>query len=197
MAFLQLFQNAVQTSFLLRWTLANTVGWSLGLLLGLLLGAPLGQWLGTPLLALLLSGALAGLVVGTCQYWALRAIVSRRWPLYSLVGGVLGAFPALLLGFTLLLGWPLGMALMGAGFAGVLAAAQCLVPSVKPDVAFLRTHAGGWLAFNMLAGGLCGAASVLAALPILPLVCSAGPPLFGLVTGLLLVRVILPENARA
>jgi hypothetical protein len=176
--------DALQHYFLLRWILANAAGWSLGLLLALTLGAGLGQWFGLPLLSLILSGTLAGVIVGAFQRLALRGVreLPRRWLWMSALGGMLGAFPAFLLSFTLLFGWAVGIAFMGAAFAGILSALQCTTPNAP--------HAGWWISANLLGGALCGACSVVAALPILPLVCSAGPPLFGLVTGLALMHVL-------
>jgi hypothetical protein len=47
-----------------------------------------------------------------------------------------------------------------------------------------------WITVNACAGCVCGAASVIAALPAVPLACSAGPPLFGLITGLVIARTL-------
>lgn len=170
--------------FLLRWTLANAAGWSLGLLFALTIGASVGEWLKLPLLSLILSGTIAGVVVGAFQHLALRGEVTRRWIGFSALGGLIGAFPAFVLSFTLLLRWELGAALMGSAFAAVLASLQCaaLSENMPPPAA--------WIVTNAFAGCLCGACSVVAALPIVPLVCSAGPPLFGLITGLVIVRAL-------
>ncbi|MFN8374940.1 MAG: hypothetical protein U0694_18950 [Anaerolineae bacterium] len=185
---LQYTREILTRHFLLRWTLANALGWALGLLLALTLGVSLGQWLGMPLLSLILSGTLAGVVVGAFQRLALRGEVTQRWVSMSALGGLIGAFPAFVLSFTLLLRWELGAALMGSAFAAVLAAVQCAARSdrMPPPAA--------WIVTNAFAGCLCGACSVVAALPILPLICSAGPPLFGLITGLLIVRALRDDS---
>ena len=79
----------------------------MGLLLALTLGASIGQWLGLPLLSLILSGTIAGVIVGAFQHLALRGEVTRRWIGFSALGGLIGAFPAFVISFTLLLRWEL------------------------------------------------------------------------------------------
>ena len=67
-------RRRLRASFLLRWVLANMVGWSIGLYLS--------AWsLSTPVLCL--GGAFAGICVGVAQWWALRTPPPNPLPVYG------------------------------------------------------------------------------------------------------------------
>jgi len=156
------------SNFLLRWTLANTLGWPAGFVLGALLARA-----DTPL-ALVLAGGLAGAVAGLMQQIALRGagLSARCWWLWTAVGvaaGTVAAFFAGLLvaGLALLLGsWLPLLAAVGAILGASAGAAQ----------ARYLPQPGRWIAVNALAGLLGGVLTLL------------GPLVFGLLTGLALRR---------
>lgn len=160
--------------FLLRWTLANLVGWALGLYLGSLFLSIIGSILGV-----LVGGAVAGGVVGAAQWLTLRPD-DRRWLLVSALGGGLAALPAYLSGITLIAGPGVGYFIVGAVYGAIFGAAQWLA---------WRTDAGWWIGINALAGGLCGCLT-LGFNPLgLPVICSPGPVVFGLLTGCVVLRL--------
>lgn len=162
--------------FLARWTLANIFGWSVGLYLGGALLSILGGIIGA-----IAGGALAGAAVGCAQWLALRRKSDKahpRWPLVSALGGGLATLPAYLSGITLLAGPQVGYFVVGAVYGAIFGTLQMLV--------LRRAFADGgawWVGANLLAGGLCGCLTMTASLPGLPLLCSPGPALFGLITG--------------
>lgn len=178
--------DALHRRFMLRWVLANMLGWTLALA-GVLIGSRLGQWIGSafacaPLIALLLAGALAGAAVGACQAWALRGTGEiRQFALWSALGGALGVLPVFLLSAALLLNVGVGGALIGAAYAGILAALQTR--------RFTGDFAPVWIIACVLSGSLCGALST--ALPLI------GPLVFGLITGWALLRFAQPDSANA
>lgn len=163
-------------AFLLRWTLANMLGWSLGLYAGGALLSVLGGIGGA-----LAGGALAGAVVGAAQWLALRYAQEHadpRWALVSAAGGGLAVLPAYLSGVTLLAGPQVGYFIVGAVYGGIFGGLQAAL--VWRDWA---AGSGLWLAGNIIAGGLCGCLMMTASLPGLPVICSPGPVVFGLLTG--------------
>lgn len=164
------------THFLPRWVLANVAGWALGLWLGAALLALLGGLAGAAI-----SGVLAGLVVGGAQWLVLRqqvSWISLRWVWWSALGGGLAFLPAYLAGVALVAGPHIGYFVVGAVYGGIFGAAQWLVLRDAHD-----EWAGLWIMANLLAGGLCGCLTMTLTPAGLPLLCSPGPPLFGIITG--------------
>lgn len=167
---------AFQQSFLLRWTLANIIGWTIGLYVA--------AWgLVTPVICL--SGAAAGVVVGLAQWFVLRPVyaVRRDWVLWSVVGGVLGAVPAVLMGALLVLGAGAAAAGFGAAFGLALGVGQW-VALRRPE------RAGVWLLANAAGGAACGLLSVTTFINGLPLGLLLGSALFGGFTGWALERLL-------
>lgn len=166
-------------AFLLRWTLANMLGWSLGLYLGGALLSIVGGIGGA-----LAGGSVAGAVVGAAQWWVLHQEASALkpyWALVSALGGGLAVLPAYLSGVTLIAGPQVGYFIVGAVYGGVFGGLQAALLWRALD-----DYAGWWIAGNVLAGGLCGCLTMTASLPGLPVICSPGPVVFGLLTGWIL-----------
>lgn len=180
----------IRAHFLLRWTLANMLGWSVGLYAGSGLAASLGDIGAVSALALLPGGALAGAVAGGVQSLALTqppdalpadlpTDLSRRWIIYSALGGTLGAIPVFFTAFALIGGAGLGFAVMGGAYGAVFGWVQTYALQNK-----LRDFVVIWLPVNAVGGCLCGALA-LGITPLnLPVFCSIGPVIFGLLTGL-------------
>jgi hypothetical protein len=194
-----LFRARVRAHFLLRWVLANIIGWSVGLYLS--------AWsLSTP--ALCLGGAFAGLCVGFAQWWALKpandplpsvaefmdgeqntglspTTVQRDWIVLTAVGSILGAIPALSASVLVALGLGLGIAIAGAIFGAGIGVAQYFILQRG------LSRAGWWIAANVAGGALCALltlAPLILALPIgLPLGLLFGTALYGYITGRTLV----------
>lgn len=171
--------------FILRWTLANSVGWALGLYIG----SGVWGWLGG-IPGLLVGGGIIGGVVGACQWWAFQMggkRISRRWIYWSIWGGVLAIFPVFLLSFTTLFGLGFAGLLMGALFGGLFGGMQALYLSRQWGAAII-----GWLLINIVAGAICGSLTLMNTANWLPLICTPGPLLFGLLTGWLWHRLYQP-----
>jgi hypothetical protein len=190
-----LFHAKVRANFLLRWVLANVVGWSLGLYLS--------AWsLSTPMLCL--GGAFAGLCVGLAQWWALKPLdaaldfidgqentgaspitVQRDWIGLTIAGSILGAIPALSAWVLVMLGLGLGIAIAGAIFGAGIGLAQYFILQRG------LTRAGWWIAANVAGAALCALltlAPLILALPIgLPLGLLLGTALYGYITGRALI----------
>lgn len=168
--------------FLLRWLLANVVGWSCGLMLG---SALLG-WFGG-VIGLLLAALALGVCAGSAQMLALtEAGFGSRWVVFSALGSLGAVLPVFLAAFALVAGNALGFAVMGAVFGLCFGAAQAWI---------LRLHLEQdavvmWMLVNALGGGLCGM-SALGGVPFaLPVCLTPGPLTFGLLTGIALVRTM-------
>jgi len=171
-----------RTHPLLRWVAANTAGWSVGMLAGSWLLGLFGGVVG-----LGVGGAAAGSFAGLAQWWILKAdrgeIERRRWLVASAVGGLVAAFPAALAGFALVAGTGPGFLIVGAVFGGIFGAAQwAALRGAFPG------QAAWWIGANLVGGGLCGWLALGANLG-LPVCCSVGPAVFGLLTGWALRRV--------
>jgi hypothetical protein len=169
----------LRSHFLLRWILANMIGWSLGLYLG---GALLNVFGG--IFGAIGGGALAGGLVGLLQWLALRLALEgfdTRWVLWSALGGALALVPAFLAGAAMVAGPQIGYFAVGAVYGLIFGALQGLMLRGKD-----AELAGWWIAVNLLAGGLCGCLTMTASLPGLPLFCSPGPAVFGLLTGVVM-----------
>lgn len=131
------------------------------------------------IVGVLLAGAVTGVIVGGAQAFILRA--ERRWWLVSGLGGGLAALPAYLSGVTLIVGPAPGYFVVGAVYGAIFGAAQWL--------ALNHDSGGWWVAVNGLAGGLCGCLT-LGFNPLgLPVLCSPGPLVFGLLTGIVILRL--------
>lgn len=164
------------TSWMLRWTVANMVGWTIGLSIGSFM-------LRFGVVGIVIGGGLAGLCVGAAQWLVLQT--ERTWLTASAAGGALAALPAALCAMTTLAG-NIGLLLVGAIFGAIFSTAQWML---------LRGQArsGWWIAANGIAGALCGWLT-LGFNPLgLPLLCSLGPLVFGLLTGYVHQRVIALE----
>jgi hypothetical protein len=191
-----IFRAQVCANFLLRWVLANIVGWSIGLYLS--------AWsLSTPVLCL--GGAFAGLCVGAAQWWALKPLddplpnftegeqntgvspisVQRDWIGLTIAGAILGAIPALSAWVLVMLGLGLGIAIAGAIFGAGIGVAQYFILQRS------LTRAGWWITANLGGGALCALltlAPLILRLPIgLPLGLLLGTALYGYITGRVLV----------
>ena len=157
-----------------RWLLANVVGWALGYFLG---GLFL-HWVGT-FSGVHLAGAVDGVVVGAAQSAVLRS--GRHWVLVSGLGGGLAVLPAYLSGIALLAGPGVGYFIVGAVYGSMFGMAQWF--------ALHHAQRGWWVMLNGLAGGLCGCLT-LGFNPLgLPVLCSPGPVIFGLLTGYALLKL--------
>lgn len=183
----------VRQRFLLRWILANMVGWSVGLYLGVL----------NPL-CFAATGIVAGLVLGASQWWALRGsplgihraenvtdtstLISqnaRRWIGFTFAGAALGLIPAAVLGGVLYL-FTSGLAAMVAGAVLGLAVGLgqwMVLKAISQQVVW-------WLVVNAVGGALCGWLTLMPIIRGLPLGLLMGSALFGYLTGRVLERLI-------
>jgi hypothetical protein len=164
---------------MLRWLLANVLGWTLGLYLGLLNPVCFAG-----------AGIIAGLTLGAAQLWALHPHTpsGRRWLTLTFAGTALGLIPASLLGSiaALLGGWNAAALFAGMVLGGAVGAAQSRLINAPPEGRLW------WIAANLIGGGLCG---FLTALPIirgLPIGLLIGSALFGYLTGRLWLRLTPP-----
>jgi hypothetical protein len=164
-------ETFTRAPFLLKWTLANMLGWGLGFLLGGLLLNFLDGVLGL---------ILASILTGTCVGLAQATLVQEpRWLLLSAVGGAAAIVPALISSITLAAGPLIGFAIIGALYGGIFGAVQWTALRHSDEF-------GLWIAVNAIAGGFCGCLTLNFNPLSLPLFCSIGPLVFGLLTGLLL-----------
>lgn len=166
--------------FLLRWTLANLVGWTIGLYVG--------AWtLRSPLICL--NGGLAAACIGLAQWLVLREKYSipRKWIWFSIIGGALGILPAFLLIITVIFGGLESFAtLTGMSFGIGLGGMQWSLLRSYP-------HAEWWIPACGLGGALGGWLSVTTIINGLPLGLLLGAALFGLITGYALERILYPR----
>ena len=164
------------------WVIINIFVWSLGLyalaicirLFGII-GAPIGT-------------VLLGLIVGGGQSWILRRIFpisSQRWMGESTAGATIGALPIGLLFLWILLVAVIGLNsvlfILGGIFGGVLGATQASV--LHP---IIYEKAGWWIIANIFAGALCAPLSLTGTTLWLPVFCSLGPLIFGILTAVTL-----------
>ncbi|MCB9450953.1 MAG: hypothetical protein H6672_05905 [Anaerolineaceae bacterium] len=179
-------QELWHTRPLLRWVVANIVGWSVGMLAGGWLSGLVNGVIG-----LGVGGAAAGGIVGLAQWTALHTTINgvtrRGWLVYSLGGGLAAVFPAALAGFALVAGPGIGWLVIGAVFGGIFGGVQWVaLRGLFPQ------QAAWWIGANLVGGGLCGWLALGATLG-LPVFCSFGPVVFGLLTGWALRRVAESE----
>lgn len=181
----------VRQRFLLRWVLANVVGWTVGLYAGVLNPVCFAG-----------TGVIAGLLLGTAQWWALRGSPlveqaegtppSRRWIMMTFVGAAVGLIPAAIIGALLFL-FANGLAALLAG--GLLGLAVGLGQWMM-----LRQISGRavlWLAVNALGGAACGLLTIIPIIRGVPLGLLAGAALFGYVTGRVLDVMIRERGESA
>ncbi|MEO8610973.1 MAG: hypothetical protein ABI690_23955 [Chloroflexota bacterium] len=188
------FRARLRASFMLRWVLANVVGWGVGLYLT--------AWSLSPL-TLCMGGAVAGLCLGWAQWWALKVphppapspydgegeqkieispvTVGRDWIGLTAAGALVGALPAAGAGIVVSLGWGLGIALVGAIFGAGVGFAQWYI------LQRAMSRAGWWIAANAVGGGLCALLTLAPILRGLPIGLLLGTALYGYVTGRVLV----------
>lgn len=168
----------VQRRFVLRWTLANMLGWSLGLY-----AASLGLELIGGFAGVLLAGTVAGLVAASAQTLAGRRIPDWRWMILGAAGGVFAALPVFVATFALIAGRGVGFAVMGAVFGLCFGLAQTFALRARRDAVVV------WVLANALGGGACGIFSLAWTPLALPVFCSLGPASFGAITGFALVAL--------
>jgi hypothetical protein len=198
--FVENFLYELRQRFLLRWILANVVGWMIGLYAGVL----------NPI-CFAGAGIIAGLVLGAAQWWALRntsfgiylaendenipniptrlSQIARRWIGLTFLGAAVGLFPAAVLGAILFL-FTSGLAALLAGAALGLAvglAQWMLLKGVSQQVAL-------WLLVNTLGGAACGWLTLTPIIRGLPIGMLLGSALFGYLTGRVLERIFTEIN---
>ncbi len=180
---LNMTQQLFQQSWLLRWTLANIIGWSVGLLLAALLLTHFG------IVGALTSGAAAGIIVGVLQAAALKTHPAwqfnfRAWVWHSCLGGAAATVPIYLLAFGLLLNFNLTLLLMGAIFGTIQASLQA---RLLWHIFYER--AVWWVFASAIGGAVCAPLSLSASSLWLPICFSPGPVLFGIITGSILMKL--------
>ena len=175
--------------FLIRWILANTIGWSLGLILaigllavGFVLNVVLPDWLIVALIPI--AGGIVGASVGLAQRWALEN--NRQWVWSSAAGGAIATIPAMGLGLLLRFDPLIARLVIGAVLAAGISAAQLVTQGISDN---RWTAIRRWAVMNAIAGFLCAGLSPAGAHLWLPLTCLLGTGLFGAVTGAALIRV--------
>lgn len=170
-------QQTLSESFLLRWTLANLVGWAVGLYTS--------AWtLRSPVICL--NGALAAACIGLAQWLVLRRDYGfpGRWVLLAALGGALGVLPAFFLIITFIWGGGMFAALLGLSFGAALGGMQWLILRPYP-------RAEWWILASGVGGALGGLLSVTTIIGGLPLGLLLGGALYGLVTGKALQRLVV------
>jgi len=109
--------------------------------------------------------------------------------MFSALGGALGTFPVLLVGIVFVAEWRIGFAIAGALYGLCFGWMQHFVfYDEDSDTTLL------WVLANLAAGGLCGWLSFGWRPLLLPICCSPGPLLFGVVTGAALVTLLRQQN---
>ncbi len=190
------FLYELRQRFLLRWVLANVVGWTVGLYAGVLNPVCFAG-----------TGIIAGLVLGAAQWWALRgsrvvedttyslsdkpepAQPSRRWITLTFAGAAVGLIPAAIIGGVVFL-FANGLAALLAG--GLLGAAVGLAQWIL--LRHISQRAALWLAVNTLGGAACGLLTIIPIIRGLPLGLLAGAALFGYATGRVLEVIVQERN---
>ncbi|MBI1278929.1 MAG: hypothetical protein GC179_12445 [Anaerolineaceae bacterium] len=186
----------VRQRFLLRWVLANVIGWTVGLYFGVL----------NPI-CFAGAGVVAGLVLGASQWWALRSTAlgnkhsedegyvplvsthisqpARQWIISTFAGAALGLIPALALATGLVLLSNSLAALLGGAILGLaVGIGQWMILKYVSNRGLL------WLAVNALGGAACGWLTLTPIIRGLPIGMLLGAGLFGYVTGRVLERII-------
>lgn len=176
-----------QTSLQRRWLFANILGWPVALYLGSFLVSIVDS----PF-AIVLGGLVVGICIGVFQGWALRDSSFGQWVGWSAVGGMAGGCLTVFAG---LIGLVTGILLLLSAAAGPILALLCL--GVVFGLGFggfqaillqreSDSRAFWWIIANAAAAGLCGVFSLPSTSLWLPIICSPGPLIFALITGLAL-----------
>jgi hypothetical protein len=189
----------VRQRFLLRWVIANIIGWTVGLYFGVL----------NPI-CFAGAGVVAGLVLGASQWWALRStslghkgedenylpLVSthvsqpaRQWIISTFAGAALGLFPALVLaGVLVFLSNNVAALFAGAVLGLAVGIGQWMILKHISDRAVL------WLVVNAVGGAACGWLTLTPIIRGLPLGMVIGAALFGYLTGRVLERIMIEKD---
>jgi hypothetical protein len=194
------FLYELRQHFLLRWVLANVVGWTVGLYIGVL----------NPI-CFAGAGIVAGLVLGASQWWALHNTSfginpaendsnipniptrlsqnARQWIISTFAGAALGLIPAVILGaIFVLLSNGLAALLAGAVLGLAVGLGQWMILKHVSEQAAL------WLVVNTVGGAACGWLTVAPIIRGLPLGLLLGSALFGYLTGRVLERIMAEVN---
>jgi hypothetical protein len=190
--FITVFHEQLRRHFILHWLLSNIFGWSIGLFVGSVMAGIVfkvfGNLIGV-LIGLPLAGAVVGAVVGAAQSNSLTGLSTqfddeRRWVTFSALGGAVGALPVFLTMFVLVIG-KLGLVVIGGVFGlcfGWMQSSALNNNSGRPVII--------WVVANMIGSGLCSFFSINGLPFALPVFCSLGPVLFGLITGFAVLTLI-------
>lgn len=169
--------------WLLRWVIGTVIGWQLGVLLAVFVLWLFGAW------GVLLVGALIGVGVGTGQAWILFAGIDNsqqermRWILLSALGGLCGTFPAGVLALTGIFNLWIAALLVGGCFAALVGGLQVIYL-----LRWLDMRAYLWIGVCALGGMLSAGVTLLLSGWGVPLWLSPGSVLFGVVTGVVMLR---------
>ncbi len=186
--------------FLLRWVLANIIGWTVGLYFGVL----------NPI-CFAGAGVVAGVVLGAAQWWALSKTSlghkgevegtipltstpisqpARQWIMSTFVGAALGLIPALVLGAGIILFSNRLAALFAGAILGLaVGIGQWMI------LKYMSQRAVLWLVVNTVGGAACGWLTLTPIIRGLPLGLLLGSALFGYLTGRVLERIIAEKEA--
>jgi len=170
-----------QEYWLLRWSVANIIGWAGALLLSAMMVRLFGFG------GAFLAGAFFGFGLSLPQAWILfsadEMATRRKWIIYSAIGGFFGAFPAGILSIIGIFNIWIAALLMGAMFGGIWGLLQSfvLVP-VLGDDAYL------WIAVCLVAGALSALLTVPILLTPIPLLFSPATIVFSLISGHFILR---------
>ena len=192
--YMQTIRAYLKNTLFRQWTLWNAAGWAGGLILGGLtlvaaITIALARQSSIPYIGLLLAGAVTGAVVGAAQrvFFQENAVgIDPRWLRWSMVGGAVGALPAILASFITRANNLLGFAVVGAIFGAAIAAGQWYILRVQFKPSGMRL----WLGAYTLGGMLCGVITMSFPHPLLlPVCCSLGTLVMGAATGVAVIRM--------
>jgi hypothetical protein len=192
--YMQTIRTYLKNTLFRQWTLWNAAGWAVGLVIGvttlLLAGTyALMTQSSVPYIGLLLAGALTGAAVGTAQRIVLQQTIEnidQRWVRWSMVGGAVGALPAILASFITRANNLLGFAAVGAIFGAAIAAGQWYILRAQFKASGMRL----WIGAYALGGMLCGVTTMSFPHPLLlPVCCSLGTLVMGAATGVAVLRM--------
>ncbi len=190
----------LQHRFLLRWVVANIIGWTFGLYFGVL----------NPI-CFAGAGVVAGLVLGASQWWALSntslghrgesegylplrsthiSQPARQWIISTFAGAALGLIPALALAAGLIIFFYNVAALFAGAVLGLaVGIGQWMILKHISDRMAL------WLVVNTVGGAACGWLTLTPIIRGLPLGLLLGAALFGYLTGRVMERIIAEKEA--